>query len=84
MTEADFASESFQYMIGRTPVKFDFLTSLPSLQFEKCWAERVIDDGEGFPIHYLGKAALLEAKRQAGRMQDLADIEEIQRAEGIS
>jgi hypothetical protein len=71
-------------MIGRTPVMFDFLTSLPSQQFEKCWAERVTDDGDGFPIHYLSKAALLEAKSQAGRMQDLADIEEIQRAEGLS
>lgn len=83
VTEQDFAKESFQYMIGRTPVMFDFLTSLPSQQFEKCWSERVTDEGEGFPIHYLSKAALIEAKSQAGRMQDLADIEEIQRTEGL-
>jgi hypothetical protein len=81
VTEADFGRESFQYMIGRAPVLFDFLTSLPSLSFPACWRDRVIDDGEGFPINYLSRSALLTAKRSAGRIQDLADIEEIERIE---
>ncbi len=81
VTPADFAKESFQYMIGRAPVLFDFLTSLPGQRFSTCWKNRVTDEGEGFPIHYLCKAALIKAKKLAGRPQDLADLDEIRRAE---
>ena len=33
-----------------------------------------------FPIYYLGKADLIQAKQTAGRLQDLADIDELRRA----
>lgn len=81
VTPADFAQESFQYMVGRAPVLFDFLTSLPGLNFQACWNSRVIDDEEGFPINYLSKSSLIEAKKLAGRPQDIADLDEIRRAE---
>jgi hypothetical protein len=80
VTPEDFARSSFQYMIGRAPVLFDFLTSLPGLRFSSNWGKRVIDDSEGFPIHYLSRAALIKAKKQAGRPQDIADLDEIRRA----
>jgi len=80
VTEADFAQESFQYMIGRAPVLFDFFTSLPGFHFQSCWEERMVDEGEGFPIHYLSKDSLIQAKKLAGRAQDLADLDEIRRA----
>lgn len=77
---ADFEQESFQYMVGRAPVLFDFLTSLPGLQFHSCWEIRAIDESEGFPINYLSKQSLITAKTQAGRPQDIADLDEIRRA----
>jgi hypothetical protein len=80
VTPDDFAQESFQYMVGRAPVLFDFLTSLPKMQFASCWNKRVTDEDEGFPIHFLGRSDLIEAKEQAGRPQDLADLDEIRRA----
>lgn len=81
VSEADFAKESFQYMIGRAPVLFDFLTTLPGLDFASCWAERTTDAEEGFQIHYLSKTSLIKAKTLAGRIQDLADLDEIRRAD---
>ena len=80
VTPDDFAKESFQYMIGRAPVLFDFLTSLPKLRFVTCWKNRVTDTEEGFTIHFLGIKELIKAKKQAGRPQDLADLDEIRRA----
>ncbi|MBB5036075.1 hypothetical protein [Prosthecobacter dejongeii] len=81
VTQADFAKESFQYMVGRAPILFDFLTSLPGLSFASCWAEHTVDTDEGFDIHYLSKDALIKAKTLAGRIQDLADLDEIRRAD---
>lgn len=83
VSQEDFAQESFQYMVGRAPVLFDFLTSLPKLSFAECWEQHVTDLSEGFPIRYLGKQSLLKAKAIAGRLQDLADINELERAEGL-
>lgn len=80
VTEADFATESFQYMIGRAPVLFDFLTSLPPLKFAYCWKHRETDNEDGIPIHYLPKSELIRAKQAAGRVVDLADLEELRRA----
>ena len=81
VTEEDFESEGLQYMIGRAPVLFDFLTSLPDLEFCACWESRTIDREDGLEVYYLSKGALIIAKKRAGRIQDLADLDEIRRAE---
>lgn len=83
VTEADFATESFQYMVGRAPVLFDFLTSLPPLKFPHCWKHRKTDDQDGIPVHYLPKSELIRAKQSAGRAVDLADLEELRRADQL-
>jgi hypothetical protein len=77
---ADFANEGLQYMVGRSPALFDFLTSLPGLIFSDCWEARSTDTEEGFSICYLGCEALIAAKTLAGRPQDLHDMSEIERA----
>lgn len=80
VTRSDFANGGLQYMVGRAPVLFDFLTSLPGLVFEECWEQKSTDAEEGFPIHYLGCDHLIAAKALAGRPQDLHDMSEIERA----
>lgn len=81
VTPEDFARESLQYMIGRSPVLFDFLTPLPGLDFARCWERRLMDESEGFPVIYLSKPDLIQAKTLAGRPQDLSDLAEIRRAD---
>jgi hypothetical protein len=78
----DFASPGLMFSIGVPPVRIDFLTSVPPLEFTHCWTRRdTVANDYGFQIHYLSKPDLIIAKQTAGRLQDLADIEEIQRAE---
>ena len=80
LSEEDFAISGTQFSVGAEPSQIDLLTVIPGLEFDTAWESRVTTHSEGFPIHYLGKEALITAKKTAGRMQDLADIEEIQRA----
>jgi hypothetical protein len=77
----DFSREGLQYMVGRTPVLFDFLTSLPEMNFAQCWENRTSEQEAGFAIHYLGVNDLIRAKLVANRPQDLMDISEIKRAQ---
>ena len=78
--QEDFSQPKLQYSIGVAPCLIDFLTSIPGLDFKPCWENRVQCDQNGFPIYYLGKNDLITAKQTAGRPQDLADIDELNRA----
>jgi hypothetical protein len=80
VTQEDFATPGTQFNLGVAPCKIDFLTTIPGLEFDSAWLNRVLCQENHFPIYYLGKADLILAKQTAGRLQDLADIEELHRA----
>jgi hypothetical protein len=83
VTQDDFAHDGLQYVIGVSPCQIDFLTSLPGFSdFDSAWHDRSTAVSEGVTIHFLGKAQLIHAKQTAGRPQDLADLDEIRRADG--
>lgn len=79
ITEADLAREGTQFLVGRSPVQIDFLTSIPPLKFADCWKRRKTSRQDDFSMHYLGLEDLKVAKQHAGRQVDLADLEEIER-----
>ncbi len=80
VTQEDFANPGTQFNLGVPPCAIDFLTTIPGLEFDSAWLNRVISEENDFPIYYLGRNDLITAKKTAGRLQDLADIEEILRA----
>ena len=83
VTKEDFSDEGLQYAVGVPPCMIDFLTSVPGTPpFDKAWEDRTTEIVDGFEVHYLGKNDLIAAKKTAGRLQDLADIDEIHRADG--
>ncbi|MBN8460538.1 MAG: hypothetical protein J0M04_22130 [Verrucomicrobia bacterium] len=78
--EADFAVPGTQFCMGVPPCQIDFLTTVPGLEFSSAWERKVISMERDLPIPYLGRDDLILAKQTAGRLQDLADIEEVLRA----
>ena len=81
VTEEDFAHEGLQYAIGMPPSQIDFLTSLPGADFESAWKNRAEGTADGITVPFLGVAQLVTTKTLAGRPQDLADIDELRRAD---
>ena len=81
VTEDDFSEPGTQFSIGVAPSEIDFLTTIPGLVFEPAWKNKVVSEEMDFPIYYLSKSDLLTAKRTAGRVQDLADIDELMRSD---
>lgn len=81
LTRDDFATVGTQLNLGVEPSQIDLLTVIPGLEFDQAWPSRVTTTEEGFPIHYLGKSDLITAKKTAGRPQDLADLDELRRAD---
>ena len=79
LSPEDFTTPGTQLSLGVAPCEIDFLTTISGLDFESAWVNRVISEEEDFSIPYLGKTDLILAKQTAGRLQDLADIEELRR-----
>lgn len=77
--ESDFAREGLQFAVGMPPTQLDFLTTVPGLSFAPCWDRRETVAIGDMPVAYLSKADLIIAKRTAGRAQDLADLEELEK-----
>ncbi len=81
ITEADLAKPETQFMLGRSPVMLDFLTTIQPLEFEPCWARRKVVRHRFGRVNYLQKCDLILAKRHAGRPQDLVDLNSLEASE---
>lgn len=83
LTSADFEEPGPFFRMGREPVSVDILTAIPGVAFDAAWLRRVVDvfDAEiNLRVNFISREDLLAAKRAAGRRQDLADIEAIEKA----
>jgi len=83
LAPADFAEPGPLFRIGREPVGVDILTSIPGVEFDAAWSRRVedvFDEETNLRANFISREDLLAAKRAAGRRQDLADVESIEKA----
>jgi hypothetical protein len=79
----DFEAPGPFFRIGREPVGVDILTAIPGVDFETAWSRRieaVFDEATDLRANVISRDDLLVAKRAAGRRQDLADVEAIEKA----
>jgi hypothetical protein len=71
----DFCEPGQIIQLGFEPNRVDFLTSLGSLEFVKAWDGRQVGAYGRESVFFLGRDELIQAKREAGRPQDLADLD---------
>jgi hypothetical protein len=72
---SDLEKPDMVLQIGVAPVRVDVMTGVPGLEFEAAWGRRETVEWEGEPAYFASKADLIEAKRVAGRPQDMLDLE---------
>lgn len=82
LTVEDFSRPDHIIQLGIEPNRIDFITSLSGLSFDEAWAGRVAGSYGRRPVFYIGLAELKQAKKAAGRPQDLADLEWLAEAQG--
>ncbi len=76
----DLASQNTFFIMGRPPNQIDIVTSIDAVSFEQAWATRVATRYGGVPVSFIGKAELIANKKATGRLQDLADVESLERS----
>jgi hypothetical protein len=77
MNPQDFSEPQVLYQIGLPPNRIDIMTSVTGLDFDSAWPNHVIAQFANVAVPVLGLEDLRLAKRAAGRLKDLADLEEL-------
>lgn len=80
LTESDLSRPDTVFQIGLPPVRVDVMTAIEGVEFADAWEDRVQTQFAGEPANVLSLEDLLLYKRTAGRLQDLADIEGLEKA----
>jgi len=79
----DLADPRHFLRFGREPVAVDILPGIDGVEFDAAWERRieaVIDAESGLEACFISKDDLIASKLAAGRLRDLADVEEIREA----
>jgi predicted nucleotidyltransferase len=63
--------------LGVPPVRIEIATSISGVQFDECYAARVVDEVDGVPVNLIALDHLKINKRAAGRHKDLDDLEHL-------
>jgi hypothetical protein len=77
LKENDFLEPDMVIQLGYPPNRIDLIISLAGVDFETCFTARVIVEIEGVQVNFIDLENLRKNKKAAGRMQDLADLENL-------
>ena len=63
--------------MGNPPLRIEILTSIDGVEFEQCYRNRKTEDIDGVEINFISLPDLKKNKTASGRLQDLADVENL-------
>lgn len=77
LSEALFLKEDQIIRMGIPPFRIELLTSISGVDFETCFAERVVDHLDGVETNIISLEKLKQNKKSSARHKDLADLENL-------
>ena len=83
LTPDDFSREGYFYQMGRPPLRVDIMMSIPGIQFDKAWQNRVVFELDDLQIFFISRSDLIIAKEASGRLQDKIDLEKLKETEQL-
>jgi predicted nucleotidyltransferase len=78
----DFMSPENIIQLGYEPYRIDLLVEVDGVNFEECFERRTEAELDGIDVKFLSLQDLITAKKKAGRLQDLADAEQLEKLKG--
>src|SRR5947199_6312494 len=73
----DFLEPDQVVQLGYPPNRIDLLTSLAGVDFQNCYGSKMAVDIEGLIVNFIDRGNLKQNKMASGRLQDLADVENL-------
>ncbi|HEY6046412.1 MAG TPA: hypothetical protein VIU65_07400 [Pyrinomonadaceae bacterium] len=80
LTEEDLTADGTIFQIGVPPLRIDLITSIDGVDFSSAWPDRFSTTFGDVPVSVISRRHLIENKKAAARLQDLADAEMLERS----
>jgi hypothetical protein len=77
LSVADLTAENSVIQLGYPPVRVDLITEIKGIDFDTAWPNRITADFGGEVVNVISREDLITSKLAAGRLRDLADVEEL-------
>ena len=78
LKESDFLAPDQIIQLGYAPNRIDLISTMPGVEFDVCYASRVQIDIDGVQLDFIDLENLKKNKKATGRLQDLADLEQLE------
>jgi hypothetical protein len=78
LTVDDLSRKDTIFQIGLPPVRIDVITDIDGVEFADAWPDRLEMSFGGVPAFVISRHHLITNKRTAGRLQDLADVQQLE------
>jgi len=65
--------------LGYEPYRIDLLTDVTGVNFQECYQRKATVTVDEIQVNFLGLEDLIEAKRKVGKLQDLADAQQLEK-----
>ncbi len=75
----DFMAPENIIQLGYEPYRIDLLVDVAGVDFEECYERRIESALDGINVKFLSLEDLVASKKTAGRLQDLADAEQLEK-----
>lgn len=77
LKELDFLEADTIIQLGYPPSRIDLLTNLSGVKFQECFDARIVVSIDDTPVNFIDLENLKKNKRASGRLQDLADLDNL-------
>ncbi len=73
-----FMNEDQVIRMGVPPMRIEIGTSISGVEFDGCYAKRVVEEWDDVEVSIISFSKLKENKRASGRLKDLTDLEHLE------
>jgi len=77
LTPGLFLQENKIIRMGHPPMRLEISTGISGVEFDDCYGNRIVDDFDGITVSIIDLPHLKMNKKAAGRLKDLADLENL-------
>src|SRR3982751_2231028 len=78
LTAVDLTRKETIFQIGLPPLRIDIITAIDGVEFAEAWPDRLHTLFGGAPAFVISRHHLITNKKTAARLQDLADVQQLE------
>jgi len=79
LSEIDFMNAENIVQLGYAPYRIDLQVDIDGVDFQECYERRIIGHLDNLKINFISIKDLIQNKESSGRLQDLADAEQLRK-----